>query len=164
MPTFQDAVEAPVCGTTTVQWVVAEDGPATTARTFCSRLGFVLVDPRCFSPCAKSGIGKGEGSRQPKRQNARRPQRGTKESGALPPATVRATERSATTKERSGAVCSGRGRPNAPTPRGEPAVFASGGPCGPPWSDRRERNRGPEPAKRGRNEKTPTRVFGPRSD
>jgi len=66
------------------------------------------------------------------RRNARRRQRGTKGSGALPPATVRATERTATTQERSAAVCSGRGRPNAPTPRGEPAVSASGGPCGPP--------------------------------
>ena len=51
--------------------------------------------------------------------------------GAMPAASVPATERSATTKERSAGVRSGRGRPNAPTPRGEPAVPASEGPCGP---------------------------------
>jgi hypothetical protein len=51
--------------------------------------------------------------------------------GAMPAASVQATERSGTTKERSAAVRSGRGRPNAPTPRGEPAVPASEGPCGP---------------------------------
>jgi len=54
-------------------------------------------------------------------------------------------------------VDSGRGRPNAPTPRGEPADSASGGPCGPPEATEGSGTEGRNP--QSGCSATPTRRF-----